>query len=510
MGKTYAELLTVADLTALQTKGKGDSSQIIVTGVGLFVWASSGTANGTTVFNASGGGVWNLHVRNGDAVNPGSGTTISGVGTSASPKVISVQDSSFYFKPTDVSNCQLWLDASDAASVTLDASDLVGQINDKSGNARHLTQATTGNKPLYKYSGGSNNLAYIQMQSGKRLGINSIAISQPFTYYIVLKQNSFTNNAMVLDFNNGTTNGLAQYSAGASFQSICMVAAANWAYQTQNHFYNNNWGAYGFIVNGATSNATLNDSLNMPVYYGITNSNYLPNPGTAGTTNIYLGGNTSATTATFDFHELIIYSGIISEPDDKKIKAYLRRKYAISAADYIAWYGDSITQGFNSTNNNLSSFAALVSSEKGKQNINYGVTSTTVFRGGTANNFINTVRGALYQNTGYAVTMFGVNDAVIDAEWKSVYKSLIKRLLDINYTPSKVIICSTRYKSTEATKGAQIQTYCSQIASELGITYADVWSYTQANGGDSLLSDALHPSDTGHRVIADYLKTFIV
>jgi hypothetical protein len=51
------------------------------------------------------------------------------------------------FNPLAVSGLTLWLDASDAATLTLDESNNVSQWNDKSGNARHLTQATPTIRP---------------------------------------------------------------------------------------------------------------------------------------------------------------------------------------------------------------------------------------------------------------------------------------------------------------------------------------------------------------------------
>jgi hypothetical protein len=54
----------------------------------------------------------------------------------------------------------LWLDAADAATVTT-VSGAVSQWNDKSGNARHATQGTAGNRPAY--TGNSlNGLATIK------------------------------------------------------------------------------------------------------------------------------------------------------------------------------------------------------------------------------------------------------------------------------------------------------------------------------------------------------------
>ena len=46
----------------------------------------------------------------------------------------------------------LWLDAEDAASITLNGS-TVSQWNDKSGNARHVSQATAASQPTYTLNG---------------------------------------------------------------------------------------------------------------------------------------------------------------------------------------------------------------------------------------------------------------------------------------------------------------------------------------------------------------------
>jgi len=51
------------------------------------------------------------------------------------------------FNPTSIAGCQLWLDASDTATISLSGS-AVTQWNDKSGNSRNFAQSTSGNRPL--------------------------------------------------------------------------------------------------------------------------------------------------------------------------------------------------------------------------------------------------------------------------------------------------------------------------------------------------------------------------
>ena len=45
------------------------------------------------------------------------------------------------FTPTDITGCQLWLDANDTTTVSL-SGNTVTQINDKSGNSNNTTSST--------------------------------------------------------------------------------------------------------------------------------------------------------------------------------------------------------------------------------------------------------------------------------------------------------------------------------------------------------------------------------
>lgn len=54
----------------------------------------------------------------------------------------------FLVSPLSVGGCQLWLDAADSTTITLSGTS-VTQWNDKSGNARHFSQASAGNRPTF-------------------------------------------------------------------------------------------------------------------------------------------------------------------------------------------------------------------------------------------------------------------------------------------------------------------------------------------------------------------------
>lgn len=53
------------------------------------------------------------------------------------------------FKPTKLQGLKIWFDANDISTITKDGSDLVSQIDDKSGNGNHAVQATETEQPIW-------------------------------------------------------------------------------------------------------------------------------------------------------------------------------------------------------------------------------------------------------------------------------------------------------------------------------------------------------------------------
>jgi|ERR1051325_936271 lysophospholipase L1-like esterase len=407
------------------------------------------------------------------------------------------------FDPTTVANLQAWYDATDLSSVTKDGSNLVSQLNDKSGNANHLLQATGGNKPTYNASDGANNKAYIAFANGKNLLLSSFSKSQPYTIYFVARQNSMVSGGNLVSFQSGTAyNGLGQLHDATFGDYFCPVAGTD--YLDTNNCYKNDYAVFRFNVNGNTSRARINKEVNFLSSYNI---------GTASTSQLQLGKDTS-----FNFHELLFYNGIVSDADDDDIMNYLNAKYATSNYDYIVWQGDSITYGINADNRMLHSYAALVSKERGKNYYNNGISGAKLYQGG-AESGVNSLYKATKSGTGWVVMGYCHNDSGVynNGTWKNTYKSLIGELKAAGYSPSKIIITNHVFPDPDGTGGPWDYSYVgpmniiiSEIASEEGIILGDIYGYMAAHGGIALQSpDGLHPSTSGHRAIADYLKTLI-
>ena len=69
------------------------------------------------------------------------------------------------FVPTDEPGVLLWLDADDATTFTKDASDLISQWDDKSGNGNDVTQASGALQPTFKIN-IQNNKSVVDFDGG--------------------------------------------------------------------------------------------------------------------------------------------------------------------------------------------------------------------------------------------------------------------------------------------------------------------------------------------------------
>jgi hypothetical protein len=91
------------------------------------------------------------------------------------------------FSPLSVANCELWLDAGNAASVTL-VSNVVSQWNDLSGNNRHATQGTGNNRPTYSATvNGRNVISFDGVNDSLISGLASSVITGYATLFCVAR-----------------------------------------------------------------------------------------------------------------------------------------------------------------------------------------------------------------------------------------------------------------------------------------------------------------------------------
>lgn len=91
------------------------------------------------------------------------------------PRRFLLSNQSRAFTPTDIPGLALWLDASDAATITLDGSNNVSQWNDKSGNGRNFTQVTAMQRPSRTLA-GQNSLNVVTFDGADDNLLSSVGV----------------------------------------------------------------------------------------------------------------------------------------------------------------------------------------------------------------------------------------------------------------------------------------------------------------------------------------------
>lgn len=221
-------------------------------------------------------------------------------------------------------NLQGWWDAADAASVTL-ASGKVSQLNDKSGNARHMLQATGANQPVYAIA-EKNGYNAMQFSGSQFVEPSSTWSQTHLTFFIVIKFDSAVDQIAT-----GYTN------FHLMLQTMDQGGGGNWTFQMEpggpgSYFFwqdgarNTNWNYFEMVRpdSGSTATASVN---NGGTFTGAGGNGTL---GAIGTGKLTIGRRQdSALPMTGYIGEVLQYSGQMGSSDRTLVKNYLAAKWAI-------------------------------------------------------------------------------------------------------------------------------------------------------------------------------------
>jgi hypothetical protein len=267
--------------------------------------------------------------------------------------------------PADITGLQLWLDASDSTTLfdattggSLVAADgAVARWEDKSGNARHATQATSGNRPLRKTAQQNGRDTILFDGSNDRLTVSGSASSLKFLHGSA--------NTVFIVVRCGTSSNPNFY--GSIFDSTGDLATTGpgvflW-YDDRNSVPRNDWLLY-YIWNSGTSfppdpyvsgvetsnTLTANTYLSLMLSVDPTNATaanrvkHRINGGSATGSNTWTGtastsnskgsftiGSTETNVNPFfgNIAELIIYNTALSDSDRTSVETYLRNKWGL-------------------------------------------------------------------------------------------------------------------------------------------------------------------------------------
>ena len=263
--------------------------------------------------------------------------------------------------PTEITGLQLWLDASDSATLfdatsggsAVAADGGVARWEDKSGNSRHATQGTSANRPARKTAiqGGLDVLRFDG--SNDSLSIASSTATFKFlhsadsTVFAVFKSGTTANPGQsyyALIYTNDSAGstvgyGIGTYDASPSNDAIeCSVTRGVSGTSVVGNGIDNGFASNTFALASFVTRPTNGTAANR--------SSYRRNGGAATTNNTATGavstansqadltiGNVAASFSLFlngDIAEIIIYDSALSDTDREAVENYLLAKWAIS------------------------------------------------------------------------------------------------------------------------------------------------------------------------------------
>jgi hypothetical protein len=276
---------------------------------------------------------------------------------------ITVEDD---FAPSDITGLQLWLDASDASTLydattggSLVAADGgVARWEDKSGNARHMTQGTAGSRPARKTSiqGGLDVLRFDG--SNDFLSVPSSTATFKFLHdatggivFAVYKANAAQGTAYVWCNNTNPSTASVASQTGVYYRHDTSDLAVADRYAV----ISNTSSGFRMVRASAANTVESGTFLLIAVQYDMNQGSaadrhdaFLNGSEITGTDTLGVGENSSLSTsaATGDLHifannnavnkmagdlcEMIIYEGKMSTADRQSVENYLLGKWGIS------------------------------------------------------------------------------------------------------------------------------------------------------------------------------------
>lgn len=214
----------------------------------------------------------------------------------------------------------LWLDANDPATLFQNSTlttpatadgDPVGGWKDKSGNARHLTQATSSKRPTLK-TNIQNGLPVVRGDGVDDFLRCAFTFAQPQTFFFVTRVNTFLSSAFLLG---GVTDDRRIFSGGGANRKY-MYAGTGLA-PSLTHT-DNTWGVLTAVFNGASSTIALNAG-------SATTGNSGTNTG-GGVT--LFGSDSVGQCGAMDIAELLLF-GTLTADEKTQILNYLNAKWAV-------------------------------------------------------------------------------------------------------------------------------------------------------------------------------------
>lgn len=238
------------------------------------------------------------------------------------------------FSPTGISGLALWLDASDSSTITLDGSNNVSQWNDKSGNGRNATQATTLKRPSYPSSSWNGLNAVVFDGVDDNLSTAAFTFGNYTIFGVVSRPWS------VNQYRGWFGHGYAGTSGKGTVQAQDNVASSFNAGETC--YFGDGFNA-GRTPRAFGAKPAVSD--NIPVCFaariggsttarvnGIANTRIADNGTSTTASNAFVVGSTGESTDRWNGRvcELVLYSRELTDAEIVSVENYLRAKWGTS------------------------------------------------------------------------------------------------------------------------------------------------------------------------------------
>lgn len=229
------------------------------------------------------------------------------------------------FQPVDISGCALWLDAADLNTFTPASptnGTAISQWNDKSGNGRHATQSTSGNRPVYSSSDIS-----VDTTTNPRFFDMTNMPSAPYDIFVVARPVSTTTDSRTL-FRTATADpGMNPITLEAGSTRLGYYTSTTFA-----QFGTYTWAAStrNLLFARMNSTKTMNASLNGDISLTANTA-----AGTASDIILYMGALVLSGTVSQQWgniNEVIFYTTPLSTSERQQVEGYLAAKWGLSSS----------------------------------------------------------------------------------------------------------------------------------------------------------------------------------
>lgn len=214
----------------------------------------------------------------------------------------------------------LWLDSSDATSFAFSSGVLVSQWNDKSGNDRHFTQATTGSQP--SRNGTQNGLSTVVFSSARTDSMTAATFGPSTSAFAICGVATPAGTVNRVYFSLGSNNHAAishKTASGVSYGGL--LGGSTWI--NTSLAGDTSGCSVGLVRRSGGTNTIRRNAVDLTVTGGGGSSIF------AASGSMWLGGD-SVALVDVNIAEIIVTSGsTITGTDLTSLESYLNGKWAV-------------------------------------------------------------------------------------------------------------------------------------------------------------------------------------